>query len=125
MRTWLFLTGPGLVFLVSGCGTILNFKSGNPDLYGGVAKDIEFAWTPRPAPMASGSPPVQVERRSLFLLWMVDLGLSSVADTVTAPVVLCYALFADKTPAELSAPPVTTTQYSVGAVAPAAARQSP
>jgi hypothetical protein len=100
-----------------GCGTILNFKNGNPEIYGGVAKDIEFAWTPHPSATASTSSAVQIDRRSLFLLWMADCGLSAVADTVTAPVVLCYALFVDKTPSEGSAPQLPT-QYGVGAVTP-------
>jgi uncharacterized protein YceK len=106
-----------VALVLGGCGTILNLKSPNPEIYGGVAKDIEYASTSHPATPSSS---VQIEKRSLFLLWVADFGLSAVGDTLTIPVVLCHALFVDKTPAEASTPSNTAAQFGVGAVAPAA-----
>jgi uncharacterized protein YceK len=63
-----------------GCGTILNFAKGDPDIYGGVQKDIQFIQTPR-----AGGGGVGVNPSSLVLLVPVDACLSLVADTLTLP----------------------------------------
>ena len=42
---------PALVVIPSpsscGCGTILNLTSGDPEVYGGVQKDVNYMLTPR------------------------------------------------------------------------------
>ena len=37
-----------LAVLASSCGTVCNLASEKPEIYGGVAKDLEFAQTPNP-----------------------------------------------------------------------------
>jgi uncharacterized protein YceK len=122
MPRWLIVPCLAVMLLAGGCGTILNFKSGNPVIYGGVAKDVEFAATPwAPTP----SSPVDVDRRSMLLLWVADFGLSAVADTVTMPVIVYRALFTDKTSSKDSLPPMAPPQSGAGAVSAAPANRSP
>jgi uncharacterized protein YceK len=68
---------------LGGCGTIRNFSSGDPELYGGVQKDIEFIETPRTAKGGVG-----VNTMTLALFVPADLCLSFVADTLTLPVAI-------------------------------------
>jgi uncharacterized protein YceK len=81
-------------FLASGCGTISNLSSGDPDVYGGVQKDVNYIQTPRAANYVSspapGLPNVAVNKGGAFLLALAvaDTGLSLVADSLTLPVVL-------------------------------------
>jgi uncharacterized protein YceK len=69
---------------MGGCGTIRNFAGGDPDIYGGVQKDIEFIETPRTAKGGVG-----VNTMTLALFVPADLCLSFVADTLTLPVAIC------------------------------------
>ena len=71
-----------LTSLMTGCGTVCNFASGSPAVYGGVAKDLEFSQTSRSG-YASGPSAI-----TFLGLWLADLGVSFVADTVTLPVTL-------------------------------------
>jgi uncharacterized protein YceK len=59
-----------------GCGTVRNLAGSNPEVYGGVAKDIEFGEARREAGGMG---------EHLFTLWLADLSCSAVADTLTAP----------------------------------------
>jgi uncharacterized protein YceK len=70
---------------LGGCGTIRNFAHGDPDIYGGVQKDVEFIQTPRTAVGGGVSYP-----RGPFLAALVsaDVGLSLVADTLTLPLAI-------------------------------------
>jgi uncharacterized protein YceK len=69
--------------LLVGCGTIRNLASGDPDIYGGVQKDVAFIQTP---PTRQG---VGVNPATLAVLMPVDLCLSFVGDTLTLPVAIC------------------------------------
>ena len=53
-------------FLLGGCGTILNLKSGDPDVYGGVKKDVAYI-RPRRRTTAPPRHPVKAEPFSLEL----------------------------------------------------------
>jgi uncharacterized protein YceK len=82
-------------FLASGCGTMCNLSSRDPDVYGGVQKDVNYIQTPRGAnfvatPSSAGLPNIGVNKGGPFLLALVlaDTGLSLVGDTLTLPVVL-------------------------------------
>ena len=65
--------------LLSGCGTIFNFASGDPELYGGVQNDLTFIQKPKETGPGVGS------GKAAFLLLPVELTLSLVADTLTLP----------------------------------------
>jgi uncharacterized protein YceK len=68
--------------LLSGCGTVCNFAGGDPEVYGGVQKDLAFVQSPRTSP-----PPVGVNRGGPVFLGLVvaDVFLSAVTDTLTLP----------------------------------------
>jgi uncharacterized protein YceK len=68
--------------LASGCGTVANLKTGEPELYGGVQHDVQTLQTPREQPSGVGInnlPP---------LILFVDLPLCAVADTLTLPLAI-------------------------------------
>ena len=65
--------------LASGCGTIANLKTGEPDFYGGVQKDVQLLATPRPQPQGLG-----IRNLGEWVL-LVDLPLCVVGDTLTIP----------------------------------------
>src|SRR5918911_112307 len=44
----------GTAVTLSGCGTILNLAGDDPDIYGGVQKDLAFTQTPRTSPLSGG-----------------------------------------------------------------------
>ena len=84
--------------LLSGCGTVFNFAGGNPQPYGGVAKDVEFAAAyqaalqdkpPRQQTGVSGHSPLALA--CLLGLYYGDFGASAIADTLTLPVILVGA----------------------------------
>lgn len=93
--------------LLSGCGTLLNisFPHGNPDcdhsnpeIYGGVSEDVNWAWQLL-SDAPSGSYPAAVKIAQLVVapcVLCIDLPLSAVADTLTLPVTVRSALHADK-----------------------------
>lgn len=68
--------------LASGCGTIANLKTGEPDFYGGVQKDVQLLQTPPPQPSGIGI------RNLGQLVLFVDLPLCFVADTLTMPIAI-------------------------------------
>jgi len=76
-----------ILALTSGCGTILNFRSGDPEVYGGIQKDVEFIMTPPAAGggATNGSGPGGA---APLLIVAADAALSLVADTLTLPVLL-------------------------------------
>ena len=76
--------------LASGCGTIVNFASGDPEIYGGPRKDIEFLQTPRSVQAAPNTPAGSsgsAGRGAAFVAAFVvaDIPVSLVADTLTLP----------------------------------------
>jgi uncharacterized protein YceK len=68
---------------LAGCGTVRNFATGDPEIYGGVQKDVQFIQTPQ---TAKG---VCVNPMTLAFLAPADLCLSFVADTLTLPIAVC------------------------------------
>jgi uncharacterized protein YceK len=77
----LVLLGIALLAL-SGCGTISNLSTGEPEFYGGVQKDIQLLQTPR-------TPPEGIGIRNLGqLVLFVDLPLCFVGDTLTLPIAI-------------------------------------
>jgi uncharacterized protein YceK len=80
----------------SGCGTILNLASGDPQIYGGPQADITIALTPNTAPgdppaaaWPEGSPIAEgISACWPFLLLLADVPLSLVGDTVTLPLAI-------------------------------------
>ena len=70
---------------LSGCGTILNLASKDPEPYGGIKRDIELATTPR----VSFTETNGKAAGGLMCFWLADLSCSAVADTLTFPFVLC------------------------------------
>jgi uncharacterized protein YceK len=69
-------------YALSGCGTIANLSTGEPDLYGGVQKDIQLLQTP-------ATPPTGIGIRNLGqLVLFVDLPLCFVGDTLTLPIAI-------------------------------------
>jgi len=69
-------------FLVTGCGTISNLTTEQPELYGGVQKDIQLLETPHTEPSGIG-----IRNLGLLVLF-VDLPLSFMADTLTVPIAI-------------------------------------
>ena len=69
--------------LLRGCGTILNFASGDPQVYGGVQKDLGFCVSPGDLGGKQGN-------GALFIAGLVfaEMGASLVADTLTLPRIL-------------------------------------
>jgi uncharacterized protein YceK len=74
-------------FLMSGCGTICNLKSGDPDIYGGVKKDVAFIQTPPSDPNSTTWGSGQAGAIFLAII-AAEMGLSLVADTLTLPLVV-------------------------------------
>ncbi len=70
--------------LTSGCGTILNLRSADPEVYGGVQKDVEWIMTPAAGGTgtASGGNPAEL------VIIAAEVGLSLVGDTLTLPLVI-------------------------------------
>ncbi len=79
--------------LMSGCGTVCNLAGGQPQPYGGVAKDVEFAAARQGSlenepqhPGVSGHSPLVLA--GILGLCYGDFAASAVGDTVTLPIVL-------------------------------------
>jgi uncharacterized protein YceK len=80
----------------SGCGTILNLASGDPQIYGGPQADVMFALTPGnwgsetpPASSRDGNPIGEgIAGAFPFLLVLADFPLSLVGDTFTLPLTI-------------------------------------
>jgi uncharacterized protein YceK len=78
ISVWVIIT----ILLTSGCGTIVNLRSSDPEVYGGVAKDVEFIMTPQ-ALGGGGTGDLGV-----LMLMAGEVGLSLVGVTLTLPVVI-------------------------------------
>ena len=83
-RAWMAVLGTIAAVLPAGCGTICNFAHGDPDIYGGVQKDVAFIQTPR---QTGGGGASLNNQGMVFLAALVcaDAGLSLIADTLTLP----------------------------------------
>jgi uncharacterized protein YceK len=87
MKTvWIAVLAAMAAVSLGGCGTICNFAHGDPDIYGGVQKDVEIIQTPRTA----GGGGVSYNKGSpiFAVLVLADTGLSLVADTLTLPLAI-------------------------------------
>ena len=73
--------------LLSGCGTVCNFATGDPEIYGGVQKDIVFAMTP---PNPEKFPQAKQDKGAIALVVLVfaDMCFSFFADTLTLPLAI-------------------------------------
>jgi uncharacterized protein YceK len=80
--TWIAVLVGISAFLASGCGTITNLMTGQPELYGGVQKDIQLLETPRAEPSGIGI------RNLPTLVLFVDLPLCFIGDTLTIPIAI-------------------------------------
>jgi uncharacterized protein YceK len=69
-------------FLLSGCGTVANLTTGEPELYGGVQHDVQLLQTPHREQSGIGI------RNLGPLVLFVDLPLCAVADTLTLPIAI-------------------------------------
>jgi uncharacterized protein YceK len=70
-----------------GCGTVFNLTSGDPDVYGGIQKDVTYIQTPHNATVSVTGIGRWMGAFPLLLV-AADAGLSVVADTVTLPLVI-------------------------------------
>jgi uncharacterized protein YceK len=84
-RAWIAVLAAIAAVSPGGCGTIRNFAHGDPDIYGGVQKDVEFIQTPRTG--VGGGVSYQAGA-VLAVLVVADVGLSLVADTLTLPLAI-------------------------------------
>jgi uncharacterized protein YceK len=73
---------------LGGCGTVCNFASGDPAVYGGVVKDLEVVRSPLnvspQSDSSSGGPALAV----LAGVVCADIAVSAVADTLTLPLTI-------------------------------------
>jgi uncharacterized protein YceK len=89
------LLAAAMLIPLSGCGTVLNLASGNPDNYGGVQRDLNFGkdatdkggfWTgPGRPETGGGSAEDTWGAGALLALYGADVGLSFLGDTLTLP----------------------------------------
>jgi uncharacterized protein YceK len=97
----------------SGCGTVLNFASGDPEVYGGVKQDAEILrmlYNTTSNNTDGGGKKAAVCLALLF----TDFPLSTMGDTITLP----FTLFREpKIPSEDRSSPTFLPQYSYGAIA--------
>jgi hypothetical protein len=85
---------------LTGCGTIGNLASKDPQPYGGLAKDVE--WFDTPHSVLNGGSSSKGGLVGLGLCGC-ELASSGVADTLTFPLILCYeALIAHENAKSLS-----------------------
>jgi uncharacterized protein YceK len=118
MNEWLLRMVVVLAALsLSGCGTVCNFRSGNPEIYGGIEKDVQYLMKPRTEPVSGqkGGP-------FLLALWCADVTCCALADTLTLPLIVCLERRKRQEDSQGSASPA---QYSSGAGAPSAGPLAP
>jgi hypothetical protein len=102
-----------LAMSVSGCGTVCNLASGEPEVYGGVARDVEFATSSTKLDVGNCR-----EFAAIVLgIWFADVLVSGAADTVTLPLVLTWDRRASRAawPVSGKTEPDRPPQYSTGA----------
>lgn len=78
MRTPIVVVVALTVGSLSGCGTIFNFASGDPQVYGGVSNDLTFMGKPR----GSGGGKAAL---AFMIVMAAELPMTITADTLTAP----------------------------------------
>jgi uncharacterized protein YceK len=84
MRKVLTAIAAVLAVSLSGCGTIANLCTGDPEVpLGGVQKDLEAFNTPRATPMGTGK-----GAALMVVLLPTELCLSLVGDTLTLPLAI-------------------------------------
>jgi uncharacterized protein YceK len=114
-KTWVGTVVALAAVLSNGCGTVANLATGRPEIYGGVAKDLDFAQKPHSVTPATGKGGV-----ALLCLYVADLSLSLVGDTLTLPFILCkQGRIAGSSDSTVSAPcgdPGRQSQYSAGGI---------
>ena len=81
VRSWPAVTVALLALSGSGCGTIANLISRDPEVYGGLEKDVEYAQTAEPQAGQSD--------KVVFILLAAEGTLTLLGDTLTLPIVLC------------------------------------
>ncbi len=107
-------------FCITGCGTICNLASKEPQPYGGLARDLEFANSAQLS--APQSPWAFVGALGICA---GEFGASGIADTVTFPFILCYERRkARDNPTKKCDCSMLPAEYSVGAVVPPATPNS-
>ena len=95
--------------LASGCGTIHNFASGDPDVYGGVRNDCACFMTPGdPGPAESCG----MDNAVLVCVVFADAALSAVADTLTLPLAIYLRQNEHAAPDQTAPAQFTTSQPS-------------
>ncbi len=85
-RAWIAALAAIAAVSPGGCGTICNFAHGDPDIYGGVQKDVELLQTPRTA--TGGGVSFNKGGPVFAVLLTGDVALSLVADTLTLPLAI-------------------------------------
>jgi uncharacterized protein YceK len=84
--SWIVLVASALAVSSPGCGTLLNLKSGHPEPFGGVQRDIEFLNTP-----AEGDREFKTNgdygifAAVIMGVWGADLCASGICDTLMLP----------------------------------------
>jgi uncharacterized protein YceK len=112
-RAWAALAG----LLLGGCGTIRNFASGDPEIYGGASKDFEVLTAPcSPGGKQTG------EKDGAALLLLADFSASLVADTLTLP--LAVYLRQNSSPGEETPVPARGRVNPVSSAGPLAGAAS-
>jgi hypothetical protein len=121
--SWTVLVAAALAVSSFGCGTVANLKSGHPEPYGGVQRDVAFL---------AGPSPFSFEKRDfekdngdaifaavIMGFWGAEFCASGVADTLTLPFIARRAEEKereDKKNAELGDYAHLPVQYAAGAV---------
>ena len=112
-KTWIGAVVALAAVSLSGCGTVRNIATGRPEIYGGVAKDLEFAQKSHSLGPATGKGGV-----GFLCLYLADLSLSLVGDTLTLPYILYkqgrIAAASDSTVSAPGGDPGRQPQYSAG-----------
>jgi uncharacterized protein YceK len=91
--------------LLSGCGTICNLATGDPEIYGGPQKDAEFLQNLHPA--EGGGAAAGKGMAIVLLATVADVSLSVVGDTLTLPLAI-YMRQHDHTDDDMNDPVVGT-----------------
>ncbi len=89
-RMWVAVLAAVAVVMPAGCGTICNFAHGDPDIYGGVQRDIEILQAPLFANSGSSlhlSGGVQTAA-IVAAICGGDVIVSFIADTLTLPLAI-------------------------------------
>jgi hypothetical protein len=78
--------------MLGGCGTVANFATLKPKVYGGIAKDAEFC-EKYPSPLNIGSsledPRTALSALGIILLyWPLEFTCTAVGDTLTLPITM-------------------------------------